>query len=139
MARLIEFTNNHPLLVAGTVLMALAVIFYELRQRGRGLFELSPAQAVLLINKGAKVCDLREQDAWAKGHIVDAERVDAERLDEIAQRQAKKKRALLLVCDNGITSAREAERLRKQGHEQVFSLRGGMTAWLRDNLPVVSG
>ena len=135
MGRLIEFTNNHPLLVTGTLLMALAVIFYELRQRGRGLFELTPAQAVLLINKG----DLRAEAAWAKGHIVDAERIDPDRLQDIAQRQAKKKRALLLVCDNGMTSAREAERLRKQGNDQVFSLRGGMAAWLRDNLPVVSG
>jgi len=30
MEQLIEYTNNNLLLVAGTVMMALAVIFYEL-------------------------------------------------------------------------------------------------------------
>ena len=44
MEQLIEFTNNHLLLVTGTMLMGLAVIFNELRIRASAVSaEASPA------------------------------------------------------------------------------------------------
>ena len=52
MEQLIEFSNSHPLLVAGTILMALAVIFYELRMKTSSLTAISSVQAVRLINQG---------------------------------------------------------------------------------------
>ena len=45
----------------------------------------------------------------------------------------------MLVCDNGSASGRLAQELRKKGSEQVFSLKGGLSAWQRDNLPVIVG
>jgi rhodanese-related sulfurtransferase len=44
----------------------------------------------------------------------------------------------LLVCDSGARSAALVAQLRKQGLENVFSLKGGLAAWQQENLPVVS-
>jgi hypothetical protein len=70
MGQLLEFTNNHPVLVSGTLLMALAVIFYEIRMRASGLTSISAAQAVRVINQGGKVVDVRDKENFDAGHIV---------------------------------------------------------------------
>ena len=72
MEQLIEFTNNHLLLVASTILMALAVIFFELRIRAGTVSALSTAQTIQLINQGAHVVDVRDKTGFDGGHIVDA-------------------------------------------------------------------
>jgi rhodanese-related sulfurtransferase len=43
----------------------------------------------------------------------------------------------LLVCDNGARSAECAAKLRKDGIENVYSLKGGVSAWQQENLPIV--
>jgi len=139
MGQLIEYANNHPVLFAGTWLMALVVIFYEIRLRSRSLYEVSTAQAVQLINRGGRVVDIREPDRFAAGHVVDAIRVPADRLASGDDKRLKKNRPVIVVCDNGAASGRCVEPLRKAGYEQSYSLRGGIAAWQRDNLPVVSG
>lgn len=52
-------------------------------------------------------------------------------LDELAAGDPRLgNRPLLLVCQSGARSRRAAERLRAAGCESVFSLRGGILAWL---------
>jgi rhodanese-related sulfurtransferase len=136
MDRILEFTNAHPLLVTGTVLMALAVIFYELRLRTRGLVAVGTAQAVQLINDGARVVDVREQDRYEAGHIVGSVRITPEALD--SDKRLKKNRPVIVVCDTGVNSGRCSEQLRRAGFEKVYSLRGGLGAWQQENLPLVS-
>lgn len=138
MGQLIEFTNNNPLLVTGTLLMGLAVLFYELRLRGRQVFEVTTAQAVQMINKGAKVIDLREKKDFAAGHIVDALNVPPQDLASGNDKRLKKNKTLILVCDNGITSGRQVEPLRKAGFDNAYSLAGGLAVWRRENLPVIT-
>lgn len=135
MDQLAEFANNHLLLVSATVLMALVVLFYEIRLRGRGLTEISTAQAVQLINKGARIVDLRDQQAFDAAHIVGAIRVPSDELS--ADKRLKKNRAVLVICDNGVSSSRCIDGLRKAGFDSAFSLKGGLAAWRQENLPLV--
>ena len=100
------------------------------------LSQISAAQAVGLINKGAKIVDVREQEPYDKAHIVGAIRVAPDQLE--VDRRLKKNKPVILVCDNGISSGRFIDNLREAGFESVFSLQGGLMAWQRDNLPVVS-
>ena len=137
MDRLIEFTNNNPLLVAGTVMMALAVIFYELRIRTRGLVAVGTAQAVQLINNGARVVDVRDPAQFDAGHIVGAVQAAPEALAD--DKRLKKNHPVIVVCDNGINSGRCIDQLRKAGFESAYSLRGGLSAWQQDNLPLIAG
>jgi len=138
MNQLIEFTNKHPLIVAALIVAWLAVMFYELRLRSRGLTHISPNDAVRLINKGALVIDVREDAKFATGHIVNARNVALDRLQQDGNAIDKKKnKVLLTVCDNGSLSGRAASLLRKAGYENVFSLRGGLGTWRAENLPLV--
>ena len=139
MGRLLEFAIRHPLLVGATLLALVAVIFNELRLRGRAGTAVSPQQAVRLINDGATVVDLREAAAFGVRHIADATNITSAELEADPENRLKKKRAAILVCDTGNHSARSATALRKAGFDRVFSLDGGLTAWARENLPMVSG
>lgn len=139
MARFIEFCINHPLLVGATALALAAAIVIEVRLRGRAGRSVPPAQAVMLINQqGATVVDVREKTSFEDGHIVDAINLAGGELVANAGSHLKKKRPVILVCDTGVQSARLVDGLRKGGFESSWSLDGGLAAWRRDNLPVVS-
>ena len=138
MDQLLEFISNNTLLAAGTVAMALAVIFNELRIKADGLTALPPSQVVRLINSGAKVVDIRDQAAYAKGHIVDSVNIPADDLSGDVDPKLKKAKSVILVCDSGARTAPLVTSLRKRGLATVFGLQGGLGAWRRENLPVVS-
>jgi rhodanese-related sulfurtransferase len=137
MNQLLEFTNAHPLLMTGTVLMGLAVLFYEIRHKAGDVAAISAAQAVRLINQGGRVVDVRGEAEYKAGHIVDAINIPAAEIGEEPPRKLKNSKSVILVCENGAKSGSCATTLRKAGIENTFSLRGGLAAWLQDNLPVV--
>jgi rhodanese-related sulfurtransferase len=138
MQELAEFATQNALLVSGLIASALAVIFYELKIKSRGIGSLSPAMAVRLINNGSAVVDVRTADQFSTGHIVDARNMPEAELLQSPDALAKHKKGTLLVCDNGIRSAECAAQLRKEGIDNVFSIKGGVSAWQQDNLPIVS-
>jgi rhodanese-related sulfurtransferase len=138
MAQLAEFAGNHVWLVAGLLAAWAAVMFYELKLRSQGVTHVSTADAVRLINKGALVIDVRKPEEYEKGHIVNARNVPLERVqqgDDAIKKQ--KSKILLAVCGDGASSGRAAGQLRKAGYENAFSLKGGLTGWRADNLPLV--
>lgn len=137
MGRLIEFATAHPWLSLGVVGSLLAALFNEVRLRAAAVGALAPDVAVQAINKGAAIFDLREPGTFGKGHIPNARNIRA--VDVSATPKLKSGNPVLLVCDNGSASGRLAQELRKEGSEQVFSLKGGLAAWQRDNLPVIVG
>jgi rhodanese-related sulfurtransferase len=138
MAQLIEFCLRHPLLVGATVAAVVAALFYEIRLRGQSGFSVPPARAIQMINQGATVVDLRDAESFGGGHIVDALNLTPADLSANPEAKLKKKRPVLLVCDNGSASARAAADLRKAGFENAWAVEGGLAAWLKDNLPVVA-
>jgi rhodanese-related sulfurtransferase len=138
MSELIEFVMRHPLLVGGSLMALIATIGYEIRLRSQSSFSIPPPQAVRLINQGATVVDLRDAARFNAGHIVDAINLTADALKTDPESRLKKKRAVVLVCDNGSSSSRLAGVLRQAGFENAWSLEGGHASWERDNLPVVA-
>ena len=44
---------------------------------------------------------------------------------------------IVVVCKHGQSSGAVAAKLKKAGFERVFKLKGGMTQWQTDNLPIV--
>lgn len=138
MQEFVEFASNNALLVSGLFASALAVIFYELRAKARNIGSVNAPIAVQLINKGAAVVDIREVEKFAAGHIGNAHNVPETELMQNPETVTKKNKNALLVCDTGLRSADCAARLRKEGADNVFSLKGGIAAWQEENLPVVS-
>jgi len=137
MQRLFEFIGNHSLLATGAVLAAAATLFYEIRERVQAFAALSSMQAVRLMNQGALVIDLRGKESFDAGHIGDARNVPAAQLE--AQAESLKKwrdRNVITYCDSGSSGAGAARTLTKLGFTKVFNLRGGLNAWVKDNLPL---
>ena len=138
MAQLLEFATRHPLLVGATLLMLVAVVFYELRLRSRTGTAVSPHEAVRLMNQGAIVVDLRDAGRFEARHIVDAVNISPAALEADPEGRLKKKRPAIIVCETGYHSARLANALRKTGFDKAWSLDGGIAAWEKENLPMVS-
>ena len=138
MAQMAEFAGNHVLLVLGLLGSWCLVMVYELRLKTQSLTNMSAIDAVVLINKGAMVIDVRSPDAFQKGHIVNARQIalaDVESNKVIVKKQKNKR--FLTVCDDGSTSGKAATILRNAGFENAFSLKGGLRSWQADNLPLV--
>jgi rhodanese-related sulfurtransferase len=139
MQQLIEFAGNHPYLVGALVLLAILVIVNEIRLRAAGT-QATPAEAVRLINDGATVIDVRGAGPYAAGHIAGARNVPLSELDSQLESLGKRKdRPVLVYCEMGGQSGKASAALRRAAFGQVFSLKGGLVAWQRDNLPVETG
>lgn len=138
MDRFIEFATNHPLLVGGFVAVLAFLFWTEIRRKLGGVTELVPAAAIPWINDPeAVVIDISSVADFNKGHIVNARNYTASRLAQPdAEIEKLKDRKLLVVCPNGITAVGAAKSLKNMGAEQVAILKGGMTAWRNDQLPV---
>lgn len=138
MSRFVEYTTNHPFLVAAAVMLAVLVIVFEFRQRARGATSIGPADAVRLVNQGGVVIDVRSADQYAKGHIIDARNVPSADLQSNAESLRKwRDKPVIVCCDSGMTSAAAARQLRTLGFNKVLNLRGGLSAWQQENLPLV--
>lgn len=135
----LEFAANHTLLVSALIFSFFLVIFTELRRKSQGLTNVEPQDAVKLINGDAIVIDVRNPEAFARGHIVNAKNIPFDEFsasDEKIRKLAK--HPIVTVCDAGMTASRAAAALRKAGIESVYSLKGGIGAWTQANLPLVS-
>ena len=138
MGQLAEFASNHPLLVLGLLAAVFALLAYEIRLKSQGLTSVGTADAVRLMNKGAVIVDVRSEDEYANGHVVNARNVPlAKIMSEEEPLKKQRKKTLLTVCDTGMASSRAAAALRKAGYENVFSLKGGLRDWQQENLPLV--
>lgn len=138
MERLLEYAANHPILVGGTVAVAIAVIAYEVSRARSGGQAVGPADAVRLMNQGALLVDVRTQAEFDSGHIIDARHVPQ---DQVAQQAEALKRykdkVVITCCESGMRSAAAARALKAVGFSKVVNLRGGLTAWRAENLPLV--
>jgi len=137
MDRLLEYSSHHPWLAAFAVAAAIAVLVNELRLRNLGIGALAPQEVIRLMNQGATLLDMREQQAFRDGHISGARHFDAGQLPNASDALRKyKEKALIVYCDRGSSAAAAVRALSKQGFTKVFNLRGGIAAWRAENLPL---
>ena len=122
---------------------ALAVILFLLARTwfGPGAVNLlMPSEAIQLINhKDALVVDVRTDKEYQQGHVMNALHIPLGVLDNrIAELQAYKTSAIVMVCRSGARSGQAASKLKKQGFTDAHNLGGGMLAWERASLPVTT-
>lgn len=138
MNRFFEFAAAHPLLITAIVVVALIAIVLEIRHRASGSGAVSPTEAVLMANQGALMLDVRNDEQYADGHIIDARHVRGSDLGSSTDSLKKyKDKAVVVYCDTGATSASAARVLKSKGFTKVVNLRGGLQAWKQESLPVV--
>ena len=137
MDRLLEYITHHPWYASGAAIAALLVIAYELRTRNENVSAVSPQDVVRLMNQGALVIDLRPADAFATGHVAGARQMSGEQILKAGDTLKKQKEKVLVVYDDtGSLGAAAVRQLAAQGFTKAFTLRGGITAWRAENLPL---
>ena len=139
MDRFLEFSSNNTILVLMLMISLFVLIFSELRRKASGLIAVDPIDAVRLINNDGIVLDLRSNEAFSRGHIVNAKSIPFDELDAHKSRiDAFKTKPVVAVCEAGTVSTRAVASLRSSGFESVYGLKGGMNAWTQAGLPVVT-
>lgn len=135
--QLFEFVQNHPLLVGAFVLVLTAWIAYEVRNASTS--GVTSSEATQLINReDAVVLDIREANDFKAGHIAGARNIPQSKLDSrLTELDKFKGKPIIVVCKHGQSSGAALVKLNKAGFERVFKLKGGITQWQADGLPVV--
>jgi len=138
MEQLIEFVGNHLVLSLTFVGLLVLLVVTEFRRRGQGFNDLSPMEATQMMNRRPTVLlDVREDREYEEGHIVNAVHIPLGQLnDRLGELEKYKNKVIIAYCRTGHRSATASARLHKQGFESVYNLRGGITAWQRENLPL---
>jgi rhodanese-related sulfurtransferase len=141
MQQLLEQIGNHfslhPWLASGAILAAVLVAAYEIRVRQRNFAAVSPQDAIRLMNSGALVLDLRKPDEFAAGHINGAKHMPSDQILTAGESMKKyKEKPVLVYCDSGSLGGSAARNLAQQGFTKAFTLRGGLSAWRAESLPV---
>ena len=137
----VEFIKSNIWLIGLALGSGLMLLLPGLKKSAGGVPNVSPAEAVTLINRSnALVLDVRDEAEFAAGHIAEAINVPlanlAARLPELKKYQNK---PVLVNCQLGGRSVKACDVLRTAQFSQLHNLQGGLSAWLEAKLPVVKG
>ncbi len=135
-----QFVVQHWALWLALVVLLALIIRHETSSQAGGVRFLSPQQVTQYINhENGVVVDIREKEAFSSGHILNAMHIPFSELDaKLKKLQKYKSKPIILACATGQQVARFGARLRKEGFEKVFSLKGGIQAWRKESMPLVS-
>ncbi len=138
MEEYINFASKHYWLFVALGAVITLIIVTEVRRFTRGYKEVSPNDAVLLINKeDALVLDVREPSELAQGTIIGAKHVALSTLPQNTDSiSTDKNKPILVFCKMGNRSPQACKLLLKNSYTKVFGLKGGLTAWINDELPI---
>ncbi len=136
MEQIIEFITNNYLLVLAFLLCLGMLLFAESKKAGAAV---STNEAVQLINKeDAVLLDIRGKKEWENGYITNSIHIPLvdldKRLSEIEKHKAKD---IIVICNMGQTSGTACKKLMASGFEKVVRLKGGISEWKAQNLPLV--
>jgi len=139
MDQFIEFVGNNAMLFVLLAAIVAAIGWTEWRRFARAYKEISPTEAVNLINRAdALVLDVREDSELNSGRINGAKHIPFSVLKQRVGELAKyRDRAVIVSCGSGLRSGQAGDILHKQDFQKIYSLKGGVTAWQNANLPLV--
>lgn len=100
--------------------------------------KITNSQATKIINKGkTAIIDIRDQKQYQAGHILNAIHVPFSNLEQRVSKLEKfKGQPVIIVDESGKESDKAAAILKKEGFSQVNILKGGMSSWVDEGLPV---
>lgn len=97
-------------------------------------------QGASLQVSGALLLDVREADEYAEGHAPGSILIPLGQLQQRLQEiDAYKNKPVALICRSGRRSAQALKLLEQAGFSAAVNVEGGMMAWEKAGLPVISG
>src|SRR6188472_1310129 len=101
-----------------------------LREARAAVPEVSPAEAELLAERGARLIDVRERSEWEEGHIGGAAHVSRSYLEQQIEGVVPDRATpVVLYCAGGTRSLFAGQTLQQMGYTDVRSMSGGFQAW----------
>jgi rhodanese-related sulfurtransferase len=135
-----QYIHLHPWLVTATAVVAALAVLVEIRARTESFASVSPQEAIQMMNRGALTIDLRPGEQFAAGHLAGARRMDGEQILKASDVLKKnKQKPIIVYCNSGSLAGAAVRQLRAQGFEQAMNLRGGISAWRAEHLPLEKG
>jgi len=102
-----------------------------------GLLQVSEVKEKLDQQADFILIDVRELEEYQKGRIPEAALISRGVLEMTIERQIQdKSKPIILHCAGGGRSAVAAQSLKKMGYENVASMEGGFSEWVRAGYPI---
>ena len=138
MERLPEFVGNHLILVTLFIAILSVLIWNLFGTAISGIEQIPPTELTRLMNReSAVVIDIRSQEEFDKGHILNARNIpEAELQSHQKDLEKYKSNPIVACCSGGVSSPKIARSLKAMGFERIYVLRGGIQAWQSANLPL---
>jgi rhodanese-related sulfurtransferase len=84
------------------------------------------------------VIDVREDNEWAAGHIPNAIHLSKGIIERDIEKTIPNQDAfLILYCSGGFRSAIATDALKKLGYQNVCSMEGGCSEWVKAGYPFI--
>ena len=132
------FISNNPVLFLLFFVILGFILFNEYKTITQKFKNISPQDAVFLINNNAFILDVRESSELDQGVIKNSKHINFSSvqtsLDSIKKFSDK---PTIVYCKSGTRSAAISNMLSKNSFLEVYSMKGGFEAWVSDNLPIV--
>ena len=136
-----EFVLNHPGLFSLLFVILTLLIWNVFGDVMGGVKLLTTDEVTRLINhENAEVIDIRSQNEFESGHIINAKHISLQEIPEKLSKLKKgDKKGIIFYCSNGSRSLKETQKLVRQGEEMIYCLKGGIASWRNANLPLTKG
>lgn len=140
MGQVFEFISNHPLLIVAFFATLGMLSFTEYTRLFSGVKGLAPYVATQMLNAGEAIfVDVRSDSEYKNGHIINARNMPVNNFDKhIHELDKHKEKDIVVYCDSGMRASKAAGKLKKNGFTRLSTIAGGLTAWEKANLPIVS-
>jgi rhodanese-related sulfurtransferase len=132
----IFFLIDHYYLSVPLLLVIILLISSNATKGGK---RISSQELVTLSNENKTLLiDLRSADEFNNGHITNSINIPFKDLDSRSHEiSLNEERQIALICEMGSNSGNAGEQLMKLGFENILILRGGVSQWKMDNLPLI--
>ena len=132
---LINFLIEHYYL-SGPLLIV--VFLFLISNSKKGGKRISCQTLISLSNQDkALIIDIRDSASFDAGHITASKNVPSKDLLRRSNEINNNDKSIVLVCESGNVSKNAGETLKKEGFENVCTLKGGINEWKMCNLPLV--
>jgi len=140
MAQYIEFMGNHPILFAGLALVMGMILFNEFQRAAAAGNSLSVTAATRLQNDSdALFLDIRDNQQFKNGHLIDAKNIPLKSLQgKVSELSKHKQKPIIVYCETGVRSGKACNILGKAEFTDLYTLNGGIAAWEKASLPLVT-
>lgn len=86
--------------------------------------------------QGDALIDVRELHEWATGHAAGASHIPKSQINAFKDKYSNLDKTLIIMCQRGVRSKTVADYLVDLGYTNIYSVRGGLTAWEDAKLPL---